>query len=41
LEILELRVTSKIEESERRIVMWTSGSALIAVAVAFAAGHSV
>jgi hypothetical protein len=37
LDLLECRLTVKLEEMERRIIMATSGSALLGVALAFIA----
>jgi hypothetical protein len=39
LESLEHRLTVKIEQSARRLVMWTSSMLLAGVALAFAAGR--
>ena len=41
LESLEHRVTAKIEQSARRLVMWTSSTVLAGLALAFAAGRFV
>ena len=38
---LESRLTAKIEQSARGIVMWTSSTALAGLALAFAAGRFV
>ena len=38
---LEHRLTAKIEQSARRIVMWTSSMVLAGLALAFAAGRFV
>jgi hypothetical protein len=40
-ERLEHRLTAKIEESARRLVMWTSGMVLATGGLAFAAGRFV
>jgi hypothetical protein len=41
LESLEHRLTAKIENLARRLIMWTSSIVLAAVALAFAAGRFV
>lgn len=41
LEILEHRLTAKIEQSARRLVMWTSSMVVALAALAFAAGRFV
>jgi hypothetical protein len=41
LESLEHRLTAKIEQSARRLVMWTSSMVLAGLALAFAAGRFV
>jgi len=41
LENLEHRLTAKMEESARRLVMWTSSMVLASAALAFAAGRFV
>jgi hypothetical protein len=41
MESLDHRLTAEIEESARRLVMWTSSMVLASAAVAFAAGRFV
>jgi hypothetical protein len=41
LENLEHRLTAKVEESARRLVMWTSSMVVALAALAFAAGRFV
>jgi sorbitol-specific phosphotransferase system component IIBC len=41
MESVEHRLTAKIEQSARRLVMWTSSMVVAAVALAFAAGRFV
>jgi hypothetical protein len=41
LDLLECRLLAKIEELERRFVMWTGLTTVLAVALAFAAGRFV
>jgi hypothetical protein len=41
LESLEHRLTSRMEQLARRLVMWTSSMVLAAAALAFAAGRFI
>ena len=41
LDLMECRLLAKLEELERRVVMWTAGSAVFGVTLAFAAGRFV
>jgi hypothetical protein len=41
MESLEHRLAAKIEQSGRRLVMWTSSMVLASAALAFAAGRFV